>query len=157
MPFLVQTSGCIDLRRVDQLARHFVGLQRRPHLLMHVVRHQDTKSARELQRGQVHRLHYVQHVHHLDGLCAHLFRNAKWLRGKFSFPIHANWPIQHFSNCRFKYRVFACAWFWARRWRFAVYSCPKFTSCCCIPRNTPEARQESERPQAAEVELKNLT
>ena len=48
------------------------GLQWAPHHELYLLCLQDPQRARQLQRGQVHCLHHVYHLHHLAGFRAHL-------------------------------------------------------------------------------------
>ena len=70
------------MRHLDHVPRAVVGLQHGPNFPLHVVRFQDAKDPGELQRGQVHRLHNVQHVHHLASIHSNLLRHSERLRGK---------------------------------------------------------------------------
>ena len=52
-------------------------LQHDPHRSVHRLRVQDAPHPRQLQRGQVHRLHHVLNLHRLARLHPHLFRHGQ--------------------------------------------------------------------------------
>lgn len=77
----VSTIRGANVPRVHVLLDDVPGLQHVPDSDVHSVRVQDTQDPGGLQRGQIHRLHYVLDVHRLAGFRAHLLRHQQRLQG----------------------------------------------------------------------------
>lgn len=88
-----------DVRRLHLLADDVARVQHVPHPAVHSVRLQDPQDSRELQRGQVHWLHHVQHLHRVARLRAHLLWHQQRLQGH-NFTQN-NFMLSFYFSCNF--------------------------------------------------------
>ena len=79
------SNGSTDLQGINFFTHDVSRLQHVSHPHVHSLCLQNPENPGKLQRGQIHRIHYVLNLYRLAGFRPDLFRNQQRLQGLFIF------------------------------------------------------------------------